>query len=88
MFAVPGVYLTLPSQRGEVRLTPLFLSRQRLDDTFAAVQELITHQVCESLDQQMLPLVTADSSHGAGADHCQARHNWCCVPGLLSCTEE
>lgn len=45
VFAVPGVYLTLPSPRGNVRFTPLFLSRRLLDDTVAAAQDLATKSV-------------------------------------------
>lgn len=45
MFAVPGIYLTLPSERGNVRFTPLFLSRQLLDGAVSAAQDLATRSV-------------------------------------------
>jgi hypothetical protein len=42
VFAVPGVYVTLPSARGDVRFTPLFLSRELLEDTVSGVQDIVT----------------------------------------------
>ncbi len=39
VFSVPGVFLTLPSKRGDVRLTPLFLSRSALDATVKTVMD-------------------------------------------------
>ena len=38
---MPGVHIMLPSRRGDVCLTPLFLNRQQLDSTAAALQDLI-----------------------------------------------
>ena len=41
VFLVPGVSVTLPSRRGDVRFTPLFLSRELLDMTAASVRVTI-----------------------------------------------
>ena len=48
MFTVPGVHLLMPSRRGDVRLTPLFLNRQQLDDTVSAMQDLTALHVGQS----------------------------------------
>lgn len=32
VFTIPGVHMVVPSRRGDVRLTPLFLHREQLDD--------------------------------------------------------
>lgn len=45
VFAVPGVSVVLPSQRGDVRFTPLFLDRRQLDEAMSAIQHLIISQV-------------------------------------------
>jgi hypothetical protein len=45
VFAVPGVSVVLPSQRGDVRFTPLFLDRRQLKEAMSAVQHLIISQV-------------------------------------------
>lgn len=38
VFSVPGVYVTLPSPHGSVRFTPLFLSREVLDEAVSDMQ--------------------------------------------------
>ncbi len=50
MFTIPGVYLTLPSAKGDVRFTPLFLSRRQLDDTVCAAQDLAIRAVSSVSD--------------------------------------
>ena len=49
VFTVPGLSLTVPSHRGEVRFTPLFLNRRQLDDTVSAVQNLVACSVRRAL---------------------------------------
>jgi len=48
VFTIPGVYLTLPSAKGDVRFTPLFLSRRQLDDTVCAAQDLAIRAVSDA----------------------------------------
>jgi hypothetical protein len=45
VFAVPGVHVLVPSRRGDVRLTPLFLHREQLDDALSAAQDLVAQHV-------------------------------------------
>lgn len=45
VFTVPGVSLTVPTHRGEVRFAPLFLSRRQLDRTVSAVQDIVASSV-------------------------------------------
>ena len=43
VFSVPGVSVTLPSHCGDVRFTPLFLSRELLDATVSSMQ--VGHEI-------------------------------------------
>jgi hypothetical protein len=45
VFSVPGVHVMLPSPRGVVRFTPMFLNRQQLYDTISFVQDLVARHV-------------------------------------------
>jgi hypothetical protein len=54
VFTVPGVHVVLPSTRGDVRFTPLFLNRQQLDDTVSAMQDLIGQHVRVHDNQALL----------------------------------
>ena len=45
VFTVPGVYLILPSRRGKVRCTPLFLSKQHVDRVASFVRDFAIHTV-------------------------------------------
>ena len=49
VFTVPGIYLILPSRRGKVRCTPLFLDKQHVDRIAAYVQDVLIHTVSQSL---------------------------------------
>ena len=48
VFFVPGVHIMLPSRRGDVCLTSLFLNRQQLHSTAAALQDVIVRHVRRS----------------------------------------
>jgi hypothetical protein len=48
VFTVPGVYVMLPSPRGAVRFTPLFLNKQHVDATAAFVWDAFIHSVRRS----------------------------------------
>lgn len=45
VFSVPGVYVMLPSPRGAVRFTPLFLNREHVDAAAEFVWDAFIHSV-------------------------------------------
>ena len=45
VFSVPGVYVMLPSPRGAVRFTPLFLNREHVDAAAEFVWDAFIHSM-------------------------------------------
>lgn len=64
VFAVPGAYVTVPSQRGDIRFTPLFLSRQLLYDTVSGVQTTAARYVRYLTERKQTALLTVSQRAG------------------------